>query len=614
MRVEAGGVAHFEAATGPQNYVVTHHPTVLPHLTPSMWWLTSYGRNPLVYRDAAGKQVGDAIIGHFVQSEIAAAIGLFERFEVGVAAPAYVLQGAGFDGAGLFGGGTGDLRLTGKAQLTPWKEGLTAALRISSDLLPVAQLLRSDAGAAALAGERIPNVTPSLSVGYHSRGLRFAAEAGFLWRQSREVYPDAFSMGSQVLYGAAAEFPILSDDVFLTADLHGRAAPASFGSDRNRFPLQGDLAVKSYIGPFMWSVGAGTGLVPDYGAPEVRVFGGVGWYPRSEPKPVDTDGDGIVDAEDACPSVAEDVDDFDDADGCPEEDNDADGILDVADACPLQPETKNDFEDEDGCPDTPPPPADPLVVVKLDRIEILEKVFFELNSDQILPKSYGILGRLARVLDSRPDIRLVRVEGHTDSDGDYAYNEDLSRRRAQSVMRFLVEAGGIAAERLIAEGFGESKPIDTNDTVEGKQNNRRVEFHIVEQDLDENAEATDGAAENASEGEGATDAAGAADVTSRLKNLVDKALDAPIVSISAEEMGEPAAETTGDEAIVPPPDAASDAMASEPGSDSDAVAPAPAPETSTDDASATEPKLDSNESLPVEGSQTGEPSPEGDAT
>lgn len=580
MRAEAGGVAHFEAAAGPQNYVVTHHPAVLPHLTPSVWWLTSYARNPLVYRDAAGGQVGDAIIGHFVQSEIAASIGLFDRFELGFAAPAYFLQGAGFDGKGLFGGGTGDVRFVGKAQLTPWREGLTAALRISSDLLPVAQLLRTDARAATLSGDTIPNVTPSLSVGYHSRALRLAAEAGFLWRQSREVFPDALSLGSQVLYGAAAEVRLLSDDVFLSADLHGRAAPAALGTDRNRFPLQGDLALKSFIGPFLWSAGVGTGLVPDYGAPEVRVFAALGWYPREAPAPADQDGDGIVDAQDACPSVPEDPDGFEDGDGCPDDDNDKDGIADASDQCPLEPETPNEFQDEDGCPDTPPPPADPLVVVKLDRIDILEKVYFELNSDQILPQSYGILGRLARVLESRTDIRLVRVEGHTDSDGEAAYNKELSLRRAESVMRFLIEAGGIAQDRLVAEGVGESRPIDTNDTVAGKQNNRRVEFHIVEQDLDADGISPENAVE------GSTVEPTPNNVTSQLKNLVDEVLDAAPLAISAEELGESVEPGPAENAESPSPEMAPAIPEATPSSDASSPG---VPSTPNDQTSSGEP-------------------------
>ncbi len=73
----------------------------------------------------------------------------------------------------------------------------------------------------------------------------------------------------------------------------------------------------------------------------------------------------------------------------------------------------------------------------------------------------------------------MRIEGHTDSQGDDAFNLDLSQRRANSVRRYLVEQG-ITAERLEAVGYGETKPVDTNKTAAGRENNRRVEFTILE--------------------------------------------------------------------------------------------------------------------------------------
>ncbi len=83
------------------------------------------------------------------------------------------------------------------------------------------------------------------------------------------------------------------------------------------------------------------------------------------------------------------------------------------------------------------------------------------------------------MLRANPQLTLVRIEGHTDSQGDDAFYQDLSQRRAGSVRRFLVEQG-IAAERLEAVGYGETKPVDTNKTAAGRENNRRVEFTILE--------------------------------------------------------------------------------------------------------------------------------------
>jgi outer membrane protein OmpA-like peptidoglycan-associated protein len=189
----------------------------------------------------------------------------------------------------------------------------------------------------------------------------------------------------------------------------------------------------------------------------------------------DEDGDGIPDHRDQCPDVPEDFDGFNDEDGCPDPDNDQDGIPDLQDQCPNEPETLNGFEDEDGCPDE----GRSNVRLRGSRLEIGERVYFDTASDRIQERSYPILRQMAAVLKSQPDLTKIRVSGHTDARGDDAMNQDLSERRAASVMRFLIE-NGIEAERLTSRGFGESHPVDTNDSAKGREMNRRVEFHILE--------------------------------------------------------------------------------------------------------------------------------------
>jgi outer membrane protein OmpA-like peptidoglycan-associated protein len=92
--------------------------------------------------------------------------------------------------------------------------------------------------------------------------------------------------------------------------------------------------------------------------------------------------------------------------------------------------------------------------------------------------SYPELERVLKFL-SNDRIKRIRISGHTDSKGPDAYNEDLSRRRAKSVYQYLID-NGISEDRLEYEGYGEKQPIDTNDTAEGRANNRRVEFTILE--------------------------------------------------------------------------------------------------------------------------------------
>jgi uncharacterized protein (TIGR03382 family) len=188
----------------------------------------------------------------------------------------------------------------------------------------------------------------------------------------------------------------------------------------------------------------------------------------------DTDGDGLKDNADKCVNEAEDKDSFEDEDGCPDPDNDRDGVADAADQCPKEPETINGVKDEDGCPDK----GKVKVLVEGEKIVILEKVFFANNKATILPKSFPLLKQVALVLRANPQIELVRVEGHTDDKGDDGANLTLSKDRANSVRERLI-AEGIAAERLEAVGYGEAKPVDTNKTAKGRENNRRVEFIVT---------------------------------------------------------------------------------------------------------------------------------------
>ncbi|WP_253910537.1 Ig-like domain-containing protein [Pyxidicoccus fallax] len=196
--------------------------------------------------------------------------------------------------------------------------------------------------------------------------------------------------------------------------------------------------------------------------------------PDTEPAPVDTDGDGLLDPNDGCPRVAEDKDGFEDADGCPELDNDRDGIADTADKCPNEPEVINGVQDTDGCPDK----GKVKVQVDGERILILEKVYFATSKDIILARSFPLLKQVAAVLRANPQVELLRIEGHTDNQGSDAKNLDLSKRRAANVRAFLIKEG-IAANRLESEGYGETKPVDTNKTAAGRENNRRVEFTIL---------------------------------------------------------------------------------------------------------------------------------------
>jgi outer membrane protein OmpA-like peptidoglycan-associated protein len=186
----------------------------------------------------------------------------------------------------------------------------------------------------------------------------------------------------------------------------------------------------------------------------------------------DNDGDGILDVDDQCPMEPEDVDEFRDQDGCPDVDNDGDMILDVDDECPNYPEIVNGVDDEDGCPD------EGLIQMVNDRIVLEDEVFFTFDRAFIRRRAFRHLEAIIALWRLHPEWERVRIEGHTDSSGDDEYNLRLSQRRAENVREALVERG-MPEAMLEARGFGDARLLTRGDSQDSMQRNRRVEFVIL---------------------------------------------------------------------------------------------------------------------------------------
>lgn len=242
--------------------------------------------------------------------------------------------------------------------------------------------------------------------------------------------------------------------------------------------------------------------------------------PPPPPAPVDTDGDGITDDKDKCPTVAG-VAKYD---GCPVPDTDGDGINDDNDKCPTVkglakyngcpvPDADNDGinDEEDKCPTVPGvaryngcpvPDTDkdgindeedkcPTVpgvrenngcpVIKEEVVKKVatsaRNIFFATGSSKLLAKSFKSLNDVAAILKEDAALKLD-IEGHTDNTGSDKVNLPLSQKRAQSVFDYLTSKGGIDAGRLSHEGFGSAKPIADNKTAKGRSLNRRVEMKL----------------------------------------------------------------------------------------------------------------------------------------
>jgi outer membrane protein OmpA-like peptidoglycan-associated protein len=200
-----------------------------------------------------------------------------------------------------------------------------------------------------------------------------------------------------------------------------------------------------------------------FGQPEDR---GSGEIPEG-----DRDSDDVLDPNDKCPDVPEDRDGIDDNDGCPEDDADHDGVPDNVDVCPKVPGTFNPDQKFNGCPQD-------LMGGGGGQLVVLTHVRFQASSATILPESIPMLTEVAQILRDNPLIRKMRIEGHTDNQGNAGANLALSRERANAVRAWLV-SHGVDDKRLEAEGFGGTRPIYDNGTESGRYGNRRVDFKII---------------------------------------------------------------------------------------------------------------------------------------
>ncbi len=219
--------------------------------------------------------------------------------------------------------------------------------------------------------------------------------------------------------------------------------------------------------------------------------------PPPPPAPVDSDGDGVFDDKDECPNTPRGA--TVDARGCPS-DSDGDGVFDGIDQCPDTPkgatvdargcpsDSDNDgvLDGIDKCPNTPAgtkvdETGCPVEVEKFIDTGLISttSILFDLDKATLKPESKTELDRLGAILIQVPDLA-VEVGGHTDATGTDQHNLKLSDARAMAVRDYLVaNFPQIVAGNLVSKGYGESTPVASNKTKEGRAQNRRVEFKII---------------------------------------------------------------------------------------------------------------------------------------
>jgi len=500
-----------------------------------------YANDPLIWETNAGATGSEsaAIVSDQLVAHAVFAYGLTNWLFVHATVPVNVVM----SGDDAFARRTGTTPADGFSLNDPVL-GLRAHLlgkhgelfQLGANVSFTAPLARAIDDSLRYSGEDSPSVVPELLAELDAGAVAFDANVGA--KIASGTSNGNLDQGSRLVYALGATVPDLGvDGLNGHLELLGTTALRDAFS-REDTPLEALLGGKYFASSGLsFGLAGGLGLLRGFGAPDARVIAQLGYAP---PRVTDTDFDGLNDPDDSCPLAPEDKDGFEDAEGCPDPDNDRDGFLDVDDACTDDPETVNRWKDTDGCPDTIPDtdgdglndledqcPKEPedkdafadedgcpdpdndrdgvldvddacinepgvleargceapkQVTIEGDQIVILDVVHFKVASAEIEAVSFGLLDDVAKVMIEHPDIRQVRVEGHTDSRGRAAYNVKLSSRRAAEVRTYLI-GKGVEAERLVSEGYGPKRPLVANASTDDEHaKNRRVEFHIMKRE------------------------------------------------------------------------------------------------------------------------------------
>lgn len=457
---------------------------------------------------------GPDLVRHLFLTTVYGNVAFTDWLSVGVGIPLALVDSPGSTDVAL-----SDLRLGIKGRILGGN-GRGFGLALAADLtFPTATK-------AIYAGDELVTGTPQVILDWQGKGWTVALNLGVRLKKPVDFIQNGAPVheaGHQALLGAALVAPLLCGRLEGIGTLEFRTSlTRPFRSDYdNQLDLMGGL--RGRAGGVILTAAAGGGPLKGFGSPVFRGVVQVGYEGKSPecgctpPPPPDRDGDGVPDGEDRCPDDPgpattngcpdRDGDGIPDLrDRCPDQpgsealkgcpDRDGDGVADPDDACPdLQgearyqgcPDTDGDGipDPRDACPDQPAPGTPdgcpPKVVVQQERIELREPIFFEFDSVAFRPESEPVVDQVAAALAAHPEIRKVRIEGHTDDSGTERYNQGLSQRRAEAVRQALVRRG-VAPSRLETAGYGPSRPLVPNTSEENRQRNRRVEFLILERE------------------------------------------------------------------------------------------------------------------------------------
>ncbi len=342
-------VQTFEYAVGPKTFVTVSNADVAAPKQLAVDALVTFLTKPFtVYDlDADGMISGERVrvVESLTAAQLAAAYGVSERLQIGASLPViFTLRGEGLEpdtGSPAMGGlhvtGLGDLVVEGKYRLVR-KGGLKVAA-----LAAVSLPSSFGSGGSQFIGDDLPSLRARFALQYDMGRLSLGANGGALLRKPRTIYDS--TIGPQLAWSAGVALRI-TERLSAIAEGYGRAGLPDFSLDASPLEAVGGLRLYATSAVAVL-VGGGAGLVRGIGSPASRFFLSIGYSPDVR----DTDGDGVPNSRDRCPTEPEDRDGSQDTDGCPDDDDDGDLRANAADRCPAQAEDLDGFDDDDGCPE-----------------------------------------------------------------------------------------------------------------------------------------------------------------------------------------------------------------------------------------------------------------------
>jgi outer membrane protein OmpA-like peptidoglycan-associated protein len=539
------------------------------HLAPKAAVILDYAYRPLSIQEGSTRYT---LVSQQLFLHLDASLALFDRVLISLDMPFALAQGGesptvyGVSLASPSGAQVGDLRIGARVRIFGEPDD---PFQIAAG----GYLYAPTGPDGSYAGDGSVRGAPQIVVGGRYGRFLYNASLGTTLRASSHAHTFDARIGAAALLGRD-DFVQVGPELSIAAPFSNDALVSTTNAQiALASPTSAELLLGAklrFLSFLVVGAGAGPGLSQGYGTPVFFAVGSIGYEPRTpRPGEQDTDGDGIVDAvdacvnlrgvksdvpskngcppdrdgdsivdaEDACPDVSGVKSDdpkkngcpldsdsdgiFDPADACPKvpgaksddpkkngcpPDADGDGIFDAVDACPKEPGAKSEDPKKHGCPgdrdddgvpdavDACPdvrggPDTDPAqhgcphVTVTQNEIIIKRQVKFRIAQatlgQTVDPVSDDLLTEVRNAIVDHPEIQLIEVQGHADNTGPEEFNQRLSQGRADAVRLWLIQRG-IARTKLIAKGYGSTVPVASNDTEEGRQANRRVQFVIIQ--------------------------------------------------------------------------------------------------------------------------------------